>query len=112
MFRYTSLQSYRLLLKEFNLPSLSLLHKITQGKIDAISTVKALHGNGIISKDVILIFDEIYLQKGEEFVGGELVTADEDGELYKGIVSFMIVGLTQNIPYVFKALSGIKISGE
>ena len=45
-------------------------------------------------------------------VGDELVGADEDGELYKGIVSFMIIGLTQNIPYVFKALPETKIRGE
>ena len=61
---------------------------------------------------MILFFDEMYLQKGEEFVGSELVGADEDGKWYKGIVSFMIVGLTQNIPYIFKALPETKISGE
>ena len=61
---------------------------------------------------MILFFDEMYLQKCEEFVGSELVGADEGGELYKDIVSFMIVGLTQNIPYLFKALPETKISGE
>ena len=34
-------------------------------------------------------------KKSEEYVGGELVGVDEDGELFKGIISFMIVGLKQ-----------------
>ena len=73
MLRYSSLQAYRVLLEEFNLPSLSLLRKITKGKIDALATAKALRDNGCLSKDVILIFDEMYLQKCEEFGGGEMV---------------------------------------
>ena len=28
--------------------------------------------------------------------------SDKDGELYKGIVSFMSVGLTDSIPYIIK----------
>ena len=59
---------------------------------------------------MILFFDEMYLQKFEEFIGSELVGADEGGELYKD--TYMIVGLTQNIPYLFKALPETKISGE
>ena len=31
------------------------------------------------------MFDEMYLQKREEYGGGELVGIDEDGELFKGI---------------------------
>ena len=36
-------------------------------------------------------------KKSEEYVGGELGVA-EDGELFKDIISFMIVGLKQSIP--------------
>ena len=44
------------------------------------------------SKDIILMFDEVCLQKQEEYAGGELLTgADPDGNLYKGIMCFMIV---------------------
>ena len=43
-----------------------------------------------------LPFDEMYLQKCEETVG-----TDEDGELYKRAVCFMIIGLKSNIPYVY-----------
>ena len=38
--------------------------------------------------------------------------SDKDSELYKGIVSFMIVGLTDSIPYVVKALTKMQINGE
>ena len=38
--------------------------------------------------------------------------ADEDGELYKGIMSFMIVGLKSSVPYVVKTLPEKKITGD
>ena len=37
--------------------------------------------------------DEMYLQQGTQFQGGEYVGANEDGKLYKGIVVFMINGI-------------------
>ena len=49
---------------------------------------------------MILIFDEIYLQKCEEYVGGETFGSDEGGNLYKGMMTFMIVGIGKNIPHV------------
>jgi hypothetical protein len=104
MLRYSSLPAYKLLLNEFNLPSVSFLRKLTSGKIDAISSVKLLKSKGKISGDVILMFDEIYLQKCEEFHGGESTGADETGELYKGLMCFMIVGLKSNIPFVVNAV--------
>ena len=36
LLHYTSLQSYKLLLDEFPLPSISLLNKIKEGNIDAL----------------------------------------------------------------------------
>ena len=33
-----------------------------------------------------MIFDEMYLQKIQEFFGGEMIGCDEEGELYQGIV--------------------------
>ena len=46
-----------------------------------------------VSSDVILMADEMYLQKGVQFHRGELVGANSDGELFDGIMVFMIVGL-------------------
>ena len=88
----TSLQSYKLLLKEFHLPSISYLRKMKQGNLKILKSAKMLLDFNSISKDVVLMFDEMYLQKREEYAGGELVGADTDGNLYKGIVCFMIVG--------------------
>ena len=47
----------------------------------------------VISEDVVLMFDEMYLQKCEEYCGGEIIGANENNELYKGLLSFTIVGL-------------------
>ena len=70
MLRYASIQSHKLLLDEFWLPSLSLLQKIVTGDIDATKSAKLLKDEEKISSDVCLIFDEMYLQKCEEYTGG------------------------------------------
>ena len=97
LLRYTSLQSYRMISKDFPLPSLSLLKKISEGGIDAVKCLKTLKAKGKISKDVVLMFDEMYLQKCEEYSGGRLIGADKENNLYKGVVSFMVVGLKQSV---------------
>ena len=92
LLRYTSLAAYKLLLEMFPLPSISLLNKLHAGGVDAIKSAKYLLEKGEISRDVILMFDEMYLQKGAQFHGGEYVGEDEEGNFYKGMVAFMIVG--------------------
>ena len=42
LLRYTSLQSYKLLLDEFSLPSIPLLNKIKEGNIDALKSSKII----------------------------------------------------------------------
>ena len=79
MLRYTSVQSNKLLLDEFRLHSLSLLQKIETGDIDAAKSVKLLKYEEKISSDVCLIFDKMYLQKCEEFPGGQLIGAATNG---------------------------------
>ena len=57
--------------------------------------------DGKIFEDICLLFDEMYLQKCEEYYGGEHIGSYENGELYKGIVysfGFMIGGLKESIP--------------
>ena len=72
--RYSSLPAYKLLLEQFKLPSVSLLRRITSGKIDTLKTLKLLRENGSISDDVILMFDEMFLQQCEEYTGGKIIT--------------------------------------
>ena len=59
--RYTSLQTYPLLIKEFPFPSFFLLKKINEGQLDAVKCAKPLKSLEKISEDVVLMFDEMYL---------------------------------------------------
>ena len=112
LLRYTSAQAYQKLLKEFPLPSFSLLNKIMCGGIDSLKALKKLREVGKISNDIILMADEMYLQKASEWEGGEYVGEDEDGNLFKGLVTFMVVGLKSNTPYVIKACPEVSINGS
>ena len=46
-------------MKVFLFPFLSLLNKITEGQLDALTCVKSLNLQGVILEDVVLIFDEM-----------------------------------------------------
>ena len=56
-----------------------------------------------ISKDIVVLFDEMYLQKCVEYCGGDFCGSNINNELYKSTVYFMIIGLKENVPYVVKA---------
>ena len=60
---YKSIQSNKVLLQDFKLPSLSLLQWISSGTIDASKYVNALRKEGKFSEEVCMIFNEMYLQK-------------------------------------------------
>ena len=80
--RYTSLQSYKLLLEKFPLPSISTLHRIQAGGVDSLKAAKNLREKVHISSDVILIVDEMFLQKEASYQSRDYVGEDEEGELY------------------------------
>ena len=105
LLRYSSCQTYKLLIEQFPLPSLSLLKQLSTGGIDAVKVAKLLLEIGIISSDCVLIVGEMYLQKSVQYHSGDFIGQDEDGILYKGIVVFMIVSLKKSRPES-------KISGE
>ena len=65
-------------MKDFPFPSLSPLKKSTEGKLHAVKCSKP---QGVICEDIVLMFDEIYLQKCEEYCGGEIIGANENSEL-------------------------------
>ena len=44
----------------------------------------------------------MYLQKNQGYFARETISCDDKGELYMGIVCFMLVGLKESIPYVIK----------
>ena len=107
LLRYTSLQSYKLLLEKFPLPSIYLLNKLQAGGIDAIKAIKFLLEKGEISNDIVLMLDEMYLQKGTQFHGGKYIGADEEGNHYKGVA-----GLKESIPYVINACPETSVHGQ
>ena len=53
----------------------------------------------------------MYLQKCEECTVGHLIAAATNGELYKGIVSFMSIGI-KNTPYIIKSVPEIKTHAD
>ena len=67
---------------------------------------------GKIDKDIVLLTDEMYLQKELQFQQGKLIGWDDNGNLLKGIVTFMIVGVRKNVPFVVKAVPETKIEGK
>ena len=112
LLHYSSLQTYKLLLKQLSLPSLTLLKRLTTGGVDAVKVAKLLLQKGDISSDCVLIIDEMYLQKSVQYHSGDFVGQDEEGHLYKGIVVFMIMSLKKSIPCVIRSRPETKISGE
>ena len=84
--------------KDFPLLSIRLLKKICSGAIDAVKCAQTLKSEGKISEDVCLLFNEIYLQKCQEYSGGDLIRCGEDSNLYKALVYFIIVGLKEPVP--------------
>ena len=112
LLRYSSRQAYSLLLNEFPLPSFSLLEKLSRGSLDALKVAKKFLDEGNISKDCMVLFDEMYLQKGTHYHGGKHVGADEDGNFFKGVVCFMIVGLQKSVPIVAKTVPETCVSGD
>ena len=67
--------------------------------MNLIKALEFLRENGKISNDCILMVDEMYLEKATQYHSGKYVGADDEGNLYKGIVAFMIVGIKELILY-------------
>ena len=107
--RHTSFQAYKQWLEKFSLPSISLLNKIQQRGVNSIKALKILRENGKISNEMV---DKMYLEKATHYHSDEYVGADNEGNLYKGRVAFMIVGLKELIPYIVQAIPEDKFSGE
>ena len=82
------------------------------GDIDAAKSAKLLEDEEKISSDARLIFDEKYLQKCEKYTRSQLIGAATNGELYKCIISFMIIGIKQNTPYIIKSVPEIKMHAD
>ena len=91
---------------------LPLLDKIQQGGVDALKALKIVHEKGSFSCDCILMIDEMYLQKSPQYQSGEYVGVDEEGNLYKGIVAFMVVGFRLSIPFVVQVIPEVTFNEQ
>ena len=94
------------------MPSVSLLQKLSQGGVNPLKAIKILLQEKKMDKDIVLLIDEMYLQKEVQFQGGQLIGCDDNNELYKGIMTFMIVGMKKNVPFAVKAIPETKIEGK
>ena len=112
LLRYTSAAAYKIIKQHLPLPSTSLLEKLRSCKVDSVKAAKLLKEQNKISTDVIIMVDEMYLQKCAQFSGGEYVGADLEGNLYNGIVVFMIKGLKTSLSIVVKACPENKLNGQ
>jgi len=110
--RYTSVAAYKLMLKHFPLPCLSLLNKLGSGGVEPLKAAKLLLEEKKTDQDVVLLIDEMYLQKEVQYHQGQLFGRDQDDQFYKGLMTFMIVGLRKNIPFVVKAVPESKVEGH
>ena len=63
MLRCTLLPAYQQLVKNFPLPSVSLLKRLSQGGVEPLKAVKLLLNEREINKDIVLIADKMYLRK-------------------------------------------------
>ena len=64
--------------------SISILisnEKITEGQVYAVKCAKSLKSQGLIPEDVVLMFDDMYLQKCEEYCGSEIIGANKSSEV-------------------------------
>ena len=109
LLRYTSAQAYKPMLQQFPLTSLRLLKKLTEGGIEPLKATKDLLEQGKISTDVVLLLDEVYLQNYSQYQDEKLVGAVNEGNLHKGVMSFMLNSLKKSIRFVIKAIPEIKI---
>ena len=113
LLRYTSAQAYKILLRNFPFPSVSLLRNLKSENVDAVRAARLLKKKGAISEDVILMADQMYLQKCVQYSGEKYVGADAaEDNLYKGIVVCMVQGLKQTVPIVVKASPEVSVNGE
>ena len=106
------LPAYQLLVKHFPLPLVSLLKRLSQGGLEPLKAVKLLLNVHKIDKDIVLLTDKTYLQKKLQFQQGKLISCDDNGNLFKGIMTFMIVGVRMNVLFVVKAVPESKIEGK
>ena len=92
--------------------SLSVLNKIQHSGVDALKALKTLYEKGSFFRDCNVMIDEMYLKKSAQYQSRHYVGVDEKGNLYKGIVAFMVNKLKQSIPFVVQLIPEVISNGH
>ena len=79
---YTSAAAYKIIKQHLPLPSISLLEKLRSNKVAFLKAARLLKEQNKILTVVVLLVEEMYLQKCEQYAEGEYVSADLHGNLY------------------------------
>ena len=61
---------------------------------------------------MVLLIDEMHLQQSSQYDGTDVVGQNIEGQLYKGILCFMIVSLKKSVPFVLHSVPVTKLNGE
>ena len=67
LLRYTSAAAYKIIKQHLPLPSTSSLEKLRSCKVASLKAAKALKEQNKISTDMVVMVDEMYLQKCAQF---------------------------------------------
>ena len=98
--RYTYHAAYRFLHHHIPLPSERLSRNLKSESIDSISALCKLRDEGFSGNDVVLLLDEMHLQQQVQFDGRDLIGCNENLEMFKSILCFMVVSLKKSIPCI------------
>ena len=89
LYRNSSLQTF---VKTVFVTFFRSFEKLNKGGMKPLKAVKVLLDQGKIG-DTVLLLDEIYLQKDVQYQGSKLVGVDSEGNLFKGVMKFIINSL-------------------
>ena len=81
-----------------------------QGLDRGMENGRWLSGGVFLKNPPPLIIDEMRLQNSVQYHSTNFSGQDEEGNIYKGIVNFMIVTLKQSIPVVIKSYPETKMN--
>ena len=88
------------------------MSKLKSGGNDNSKALIALRGINSISEPVLKLFDEMYLHQCDQYSGGKVEGSYANGNLFTGLVCYMVIGLKSNVPYVVRAVSNVNLSGK
>lgn len=98
------------MLEKFSMPSLLLLTKIQQG-VDSLKAFQIKRDEGKILNYLIMMVNKMYLQKSTECQAGEYVGSDKEDNLFKGIMTFIMIELKQSVLFVVQVILEVTSEG-